>query len=113
MPRKKQEPRKIISLNIYPLDNVTPENILQAEPVVEFMIDQTIAGIKDALRTRKNTATLFQINNQDAYLEIEKPDWKSALSNCIKYYSEKEKYEICSEIQTLIKKLNSQKKELV
>ena len=113
MSRKKKESRKIPSLNIYPIEGVSSKIIVESEPIVDFIYVETVNAIKEAISDRKSSATLFQINGQDFFVEIEKSDWKTALDKCITYYSNKEKYEICTELQVLQSKIKLPKTELV
>jgi hypothetical protein len=113
MSRKKKESRKIPSLNVYPIEGVTSKVLLESEYIVDFVYAETIIAIKEAYSAKKSSATLFQINGQDAFVEIVKADWKPALDKCITYFSGKEKYELCSELQTLKSKIKVPKTELV
>ena len=64
---------------------------------------ETIEAIKDALINKSKTAILFKLAHTDYQVEINKPEWKKALNECINYYSKKENYEQCSYIVKLIK----------
>lgn len=110
---KKISPRKVPILNIYPIERATPESISESSQLTTFLYTETPKAIQEAIRTRKQVATLFQINNQDAYLEIEKRDWCAAIDKCIVYQSEKEQYELCTELQDIKIKIGKSKKELV
>lgn len=110
---KKTPPRKIPILDIYPIEGITPESISESTQFIAFLYTETPKAIQEAIRTRKQVATLFEINNQDVYLEIEKKDWCAAIDKCIVYQSEKEQYELCSELQDIKTKISKPKKELV
>lgn len=110
---KKVSPRQIPILNIYPIDGVPPEVISESLQLMKFIYTETPKAIKEAIRTKKQSATVFQVNNQDAYLEIGKEDWEKAIDTCIVYYSEKEKYEMCSELQSIKDSIPKSKTELV
>lgn len=111
--RKKVSPRKIPILNIYPLKGASPEVLFETYHLKTFVYTETPKAIEEALRTRKQVATLFQVNNQDAFIEIQKEDWSTAIDKCIAYQSEKEQYELCSELQDIKTKIGKSKKELV
>ena len=113
MSRKKKEVRRIPSLNIIPLVGISVETLLQADQIVDFIYAETYIAIKEAIETKKTIATLFQINEQDSYSELDKSQWQSALDSCIKYYTKSERYELCSHLQSLKSKINSKKPQLV
>lgn len=66
---------------------------------------ETLAGIKDALKNKKQTAILFEVDKSDYFVEISKSDWEPALQSCIDELVLIEKFEDCIEIQTLIKQI--------
>ena len=110
---KKVSSRKVPILNIYPIEGATSESISESSQLMTFLYTETPKAIQEAIRTRKQVATLFQISNQDAFVEIQKEDWCSALDKCIAYQSEKEQYELCTELQDIKAKISKSKKELV
>lgn len=108
MTSKKRTTRVIPDLRIYPLSTTTPvEALLQAEVLVELVYTEVLPAIQQALKTNKSTATLFQINSLNAYTELPKSEWVTAIDSCISYYSKKEKYELCTELSTLKSKLTT------
>jgi len=109
---KKVSRRQIPILNIYPIDGVPPEVISESLQLMSFIYTETPKAVEEAIRTKKQVATLFQVNSQDAYLEIKKEDWGKAIDTCIAYYSEKEKYEVCSKLQDIKERISKPKKEL-
>ena len=109
---KKKTARVIPNLNIYPLDSAPVEAILQAEVLVELVHREVPIAIQQAINSKKSTAVLFQINSSDAYLELPKSEWISAIDTSILHYSQKEKYELCKELTTLKSKLPQSDKQL-
>ena len=81
------------------------EALCNNEVFVEAVFAETIAGIKDAINTKSKTATLFQLEKSDCYLELEKSQWKQALQTCIDRLIETEQYEECSKIKVLMDKI--------
>ena len=75
------------------------------EVFIEAVFTETIAGIKDAINTKNKTATLFQLEKSDYYLELDKSQWKQALQTCIDRHIEIEQYEECSKIKLLMDKI--------
>lgn len=66
---------------------------------------ETIESIKDAIKTKSNTAILFEIGVSEYYVEIDRNQWKQALQSCLDKLIELEKYEECIEIKSLIDKI--------
>ena len=110
---KRSETRKVPNLNVYPIDNVPVDRILESTTLVEFVYIETPEAIKAAIKSKKATATLFQINNSEAYLEIPKSEWVAAIDSCMTYFMEKERYEVCTELKQLRSKLEKPSKALV
>jgi hypothetical protein len=109
---KKKTARVIPNLNIYPLDSAPVEAILHAEVLVELVHREVLPSIQQALQSKRATAILFQINSSDAYLELPKSEWQSAIDTSILHYSQKEKYEVCNELNMLKSKLPQSNKQL-
>ena len=114
MPPKKKTRRVTPNLNIRPYWPDTPvEALLQAETLVELVYTEVLPAIEEAIKTKKTSATLFQINSTDAYLELPRASWINAIDSCILYLSQKEKYEVCEELAALKTKLNKAAVETV
>lgn len=112
MARKKQT-RRIPNLNVYPLENLTAERILQSETFTELVRLEVSVAIREAMELKKTVATLFQINSSEVYIEIPKSEWPSALESCIEYFSDFENFEVCDDLQKLKVQIVNSEKELV
>jgi rRNA-processing protein FCF1 len=113
MTSKKRTTRVIPNLKIYPLSTTTPVDlILEAEVLVELVHTEVLPAIQQALKAKKNAATLFEINSSDSYIELPKSEWVTAIDSCISYYSKKERYELCTELTTLKSKLTTSEVQL-
>lgn len=110
---KRSESRKAPNLNVFPLDGVSLDRILESTTLVEFIYAETPEAIQAAIKSKKSTAVLFQINNSDTYLELPKSEWVQAIESCMKYHTEKEHYEVCTSLQQLKAKLEKPLKQLV
>jgi hypothetical protein len=71
----------------------------------QLVYKEAIDSISDAITSRSKTATLFELNKSEHYIEIDKPQWKQALETCIEFYLKTEDYEICSKIKNIIDKI--------
>lgn len=111
--RKKVTSRQVPLLDVFNLQGATPEEICESEQFSTFLYTITPQAIEEAIRTRKQVATLFQIHGKEVVVEIEKEDWSKAIDQCIEYQSRKEEYELCSELRDIKSKIPKSKKELI
>jgi hypothetical protein len=81
------------------------DELCENEMFVKAVFTETIAGIKEAINNKTKTATLFQLEKSDYYIELEKSQWKQALQTYIDKLIETEQYEECSKIKALIDKI--------
>jgi hypothetical protein len=110
---KKRKTKELVNLNIYPIKDIPSDNILLSDTFVEFVYLRVKEAIKEAVKTKRNTATLFQINNSDNYLEVPKGEWETCLDAAIQHYSDKEQYEDCKELKSLKDQIVTNEKVLV
>jgi len=110
---KKKAGRVIPNVNIYPLEVTPVEAIVQADVIVDVVHTELLPAIKQAIRGKRTSAVLFQINSSDAYVEIPKTEWEKAIDRNIAYFTKKEKYEVCSDLTTLKTSLKQSDKQLV
>ncbi len=75
------------------------------EVFITAVYKETVEGIKDALKNKKKTAILFELDKSEHYIEIEKTQWKQALQSCMDKFIEKEEYLECVPIKELINKI--------
>lgn len=94
--------RKTIRALFEDIDKLTTEQILKSEALKDLLKHQVPVAIYDAYNSKKQSASLFEINNTDHYVEIPKKDWAQALETCIMWYLESEDYERCSKIKEII-----------
>ena len=79
--------------------------LLKSRKFVGLVYSETVEAITDAAMNKNKTAILFKMAHSEYQVEINKNEWKTALEQCIEYYKKDERYEQCSEIVNLIKKL--------
>ena len=79
--------------------------ICDNETFIKAVFKEAVDSIKDAIKTKKQTAILFELNRSDYYIEISKDQWKQALQTCLDKLIENEQYEECSEIKILMDKI--------
>ena len=64
-----------------------------------------IDGVTEAIKNKKETIKLCEVKNSGIFITVEKEEWKNSLDSALQYYVNKEEYEECSKIKSLIDKL--------
>jgi hypothetical protein len=81
-------------------------DILTTIPEIrEIVIEETIVAIKEGIKKKKKSISLFEIAGSNCYIELEKQNWKSSLENALEHYIVKEEYDKCIECRDLISQL--------
>jgi hypothetical protein len=80
---------------------------LEKHPEVkEVVIEEVIVAIKEAIKTKKTSISLFEVANSGYYIELKKEQFKPSLESALEYFLEKEEYNRCAECRDLINKIN-------
>lgn len=74
--------------------------------VKEVVIEEVIVAIKEAIKTKKTSISLFEVANSGYYIELKKEQFKPSLENALEYFLEREEYNRCAECRDLINKIN-------
>lgn len=98
--------RKIPRAVFEPIEEVSCEELLTIPHLQDMVKKEAPLAIKEAIRTKKNVATLFEISGQDYYINIPREHWIPALQTCINALSEQDKFEECIPLSKLIDELN-------
>ena len=80
------------------------KNLSSEEEFVTFIINDSLNSIKNALENNLDRVELFNIFNLSLSVELEKLHYKDVLNKITQFYIEQENYEICDNIQKIIKK---------
>tara|TARA_S200000501_G_C20323284_1_gene525416 strand:- start:220 stop:543 length:324 start_codon:yes stop_codon:yes gene_type:complete len=80
------------------------KNLSSEEEFVTFIINDSLNSIKNALENNLDRVELFNIFNLSLSVELEKLHYKDVLNKITQFYIEQENYEICNNIQKIIKK---------
>jgi hypothetical protein len=107
------EKRRVVKAVIHGIENVTSESLKQDGSLLQLLISEVPKSIEYASKNRKIFATLFEINDSSTYVEIHKRDWVQALESCVKYYIDKENYEMCTKIKHLISVVKSTESKFI
>lgn len=94
--------RKTIRAIFEDVENLSIEHITKSQALKDLLKVQVPITILEAHDSKKQSATIFEINSTDHYIEIPKKDWVQALETCIIWYLETEEYEKCSKLRDTI-----------
>lgn len=94
------------NLVITPLKGVSKEDILSHHPITDLIFDETPKAIEKALKGKRQSAIIIEINNSGFFIEIQKKWWVNALNSCLKHYEVKEDFEKCNFIKQIIISVN-------
>ena len=94
-----------------PFTGLQSSDLLDNEPLLNLIKNETPAAIEEAFRSKKTFATLFEVNMTGYYLDIPKQYWIDALEECIKLYLHEEKYEECVKLNSLIEQIKTASKK--
>lgn len=94
--------RKIPKAIFEPLENVTCAELVAMPSLVAMVEVQAPAAIREAIKSKKPSATLFEINGLGLYVDILRQDWISALQQCMDHMTAAEKFEDCIPLKELI-----------
>lgn len=90
--------------------NLTTEQIEDSKEFKQMLKTQIPIAIERAIKTKKEVATVFEINSSSSFVEITKSDWTNALEKCITWYGEEEDYTTCIRLKELVTKIKEPKK---
>ena len=69
------------------------------------MMKSLVSNIAEGIEYELESVNIAEIKNHDVIISVPKSEWKGGLENAMDYYIEKEEYEECSKIKSLIEKL--------
>ena len=105
--------RKVVRAIFDNLDQMTAEDIASSEILKKLLSDNLPLSIRRAHDSGVALATIFEINNSETYIEIQKSQWIPALETVITWYSDEkvQDYEKCAEIAKLIEDIKTGSKK--
>jgi hypothetical protein len=86
-------------------NNVSYEDIQDVPEVKQILMKELLCAIKDGIKKRRANVSLFQINDSNYIIGLNKKEWKPSLETALKYYEDQEEYKVCSEIKQIIDSL--------
>lgn len=97
--------RRIPVFRLSLIEGATHEQVSSHPDVRKAVIEETIFAIKEGIKKKRKSISLFQIAGTTTYLELEKEKWQPTLENMLEQYIENEDYDRCIEIRDLIKQI--------
>lgn len=86
-------------------ENASYDAIKDIPEVQKVVMDELIDAIKDGIKRRRANISLFQINDSNYIVGLDKKQWKPSLETALKYYEAQEEYKVCSEVKKIIDSL--------
>lgn len=103
----KQNPEKYIPLDISlqfeDLDQL--EKLETASEFKDILFESVAEALKFVAKSKDPKIELFKISNLDIIISLSKENYVKTLNNVIEYYTAKEEYIKCGELNKLKKKL--------
>jgi hypothetical protein len=84
---------------------VTFDDVEQNPEIQAAVMSELVDAVKDGIKRRRRNISLFQINDSNYIVGLDKKQWKPSLESALKYYEIREEYNTCSEIVKLISSL--------
>tara|TARA_B100000287_G_scaffold209758_1_gene197986 strand:+ start:1841 stop:2113 length:273 start_codon:yes stop_codon:yes gene_type:complete len=77
----------------------------EAKAKKPLMMKTLVTNIAEGIKDKLESVSVAEIKHHDVIISVPKSEWKGGLKNAMDYYIEKEEYEECSKIKSLIEKL--------
>jgi len=85
--------------------NIPYDEFIAIPEVREVIIGEVFIAIKEGIKGKKKSISLFEVANSNYYIDLDKQQWKSSLEKALEFFVEKEDYVKCIECRDLIKEL--------
>ena len=84
-----------------PILSPNEETTTQKSQVYRSLVD----GISEAIKIDSDKVKICEIHNTNTYVTVDKKDWKISLDRALNFYIDREEYEECSKIKSIINNL--------
>jgi len=105
MENDKTKKREVTNIELEFKDKEDIINLASKKEFVDFVLKDSLEAISEAIEDNLDKVELFNILNLSLVIKLEKSKFKPVLERIIQYYVEREDYDKCIEIQSLIKKI--------
>jgi len=97
--------RKVPVFKVSMQPGASYDQLTKSPDLVEAVIGETVLAIKEGIKSKKKSISLFEIAGSDYYVDLKKDKWKSSLETALEHYVAGEDYDKCIECRDLISKL--------
>ena len=104
-PKKMRRKIPLFRVNVDPQYAVDYSQLTHIPEVEGAVMRETFSAIIDGMKRNKKSTPIFEIAGTNCYVELDRSQWKPTLEHLIKYYEDKEEYEMCGKCKQLINKL--------
>jgi len=105
MENDKTKKREVTNIELAYKNRKDIINLASKKEFVDFVLKDSLEAISEAIEDNLDKVELFNILNLSLVIKLEKSKFKPVLERIIQYYVEREDYDKCIEIQSLIKKI--------
>ena len=105
MENDKTKKREVTNIELAYKNRKDIINLASKKEFVDFVLKDSLEAISEAIEDNLDKVELFNILNLSLVIKLEKSKYKPVLERIIQYYVEREDYDKCIEIQSLIKKI--------
>jgi hypothetical protein len=105
MTKNRKMRRKIPVFRINMKPDASYSQIAEIPELKQIIMEETVFAITDGMNKNKKTISLFEVAESNYYIQLDKNNWKPALSTALEYYIEREDWDKCIKCRDLIKKL--------
>jgi hypothetical protein len=83
-------------------------DIIQHDEKIQFLIlSNVVFGIEEAIKLKKEEATIVELNSSGNYVSLHKENWKTSLESAERWFLKFEDYESCAKIKNIIDNIDS------
>ena len=105
MENDKTKKREVTNIELAYKNRKDIINLASKKEFVDFVLKDSLEAISEAIEDNLDKVELFNILNLSLVIKLEKSNFKPVLERITQYYVEREDYDKCIEIQSLIKKI--------
>lgn len=98
--------RKIPNLQIFSSGSIASSLLVNSEEFKAATYNEALSAIHSSISLNKQTATLVELGHTGKFIDINKNEWVSSLSQELKYFEGTNEYEKCAKCVSLIEKIN-------
>lgn len=103
--KRKGMRRKIPIFRVVLREGASYDQVKSHPQIQNIVIEELVMAVKEGIKKKKKSVSLFEIYNSGMLVELERPKWKQSLENALEFFIEKEDYDKCIEIRDLINKI--------